>query len=213
MRAILQNYKSAGPIVIYHSRGSGRICIYIYQGPAAPPTWSSPWCRASTCWSWSGSRLERTSCCLPVQTWLLEDHFDVDVDVDVDVDIDCKESGNSRTGCVSWSEAWLLNTIFGNLLLFCSVDLVKLVNGPLAVFYISSSFEKRSSKTKINSQSSVNLSRILSILEVAETSYFWCLIPSEDSKIEPFCQLHHRRELIIGFRKPLSTSWLKANIW
>ena len=83
----------------------------------------------------------------------------------------------------------------------------------LAVFYISSSFEKWSSKTKINSQSSVNLSRILSILEVAETSYFWCLIPSEDSKIASFCQLHHRRELIIGFRKPLSTSWLKANIW
>ena len=84
---------------------------------------------------------------------------------------------------------------------------------PLAVFYIFSSFEKWSSKTKINSQSSVNLSRLLSILEVAETSYFWCLIPSEDSKIASFCQLHHRRELIIGFRKPLSTSWLKANIW
>ena len=100
------------------------------------------------------------------------------------------------------------------LILFCWLSQISQWSFvSLAVFYISSSFEKWSSKTKINSQSSVNLSRILSILEVAETSYFWCLIPSEDSKIASFCQLHHRRELIIGFRKPLSTSWLKANIW
>ena len=62
-------------------------------------------------------------------------------------------------------------TIFGSLFLFVLLIYSNQINGPLCLWQCFI-FPVLSSKTKFNSQSYVNLSRILSILEVAEMSYF-----------------------------------------